>query len=116
MHKNQSYLPSRTIATPRACNSNSTPRESELSHASIKHQASTPDTDTTSILGLKSQSELTAPPLFAHSIKKPSNGLLLREPGTIEVLSNDQRKLVFANAVLSDNATQTCIVNGGFSL
>ena len=65
---------------------------------------------------LKPQPELAPPPLLAHGIQKPSDGLLLRKSSAVEVFPHDQRKLVLAHAVLADNPAQACVFDGRFGL
>jgi hypothetical protein len=57
-------------------------------------------------LRLKPQPKLPSPPLFTHSIQETRNSLLLRQTSTIKVSTNNERKLILAHTILTDNATQ----------
>lgn len=53
--------------------------------------------------GLESQPKLPPLSLLTDLIQEPSDGLLLRQPGAVEMLADRQRELIFAHAVLADN-------------
>lgn len=55
---------------------------------------------------LKSQSKVSASPLLADFVQEPSNCLLLRKPGTVEMFANRHRKLILAHAILAANLVQ----------
>jgi hypothetical protein len=57
-------------------------------------------------LRLETQTELSSPPLFTHSIQKPRNSLLLRKTRTVKVSPDNERKLIFAYAVLANSPSQ----------
>lgn len=48
-------------------------------------------------------------PLLADLVQEPSDGLLLRQPGAVEMLADRQRELIFAHAVLADNPVQSVL-------
>lgn len=50
---------------------------------------------------LKPQPKLPPLPFLAHLVQKPRDGVLLDEPGGIEMLADGEGELVFADAVLA---------------
>lgn len=57
-------------------------------------------------LRLEPQSKLTTSPLLTNGIQEPRNRLLFRQARAVKVLAYNERKLVFAHAVLADDAVQ----------
>ena len=53
---------------------------------------------------LKPQSKLPSFPFFTNLIQEPCDSLLLRQPGTIKMLTHGQSQLILAHPVLANDA------------